>query len=103
MTNEQKLLKLIAENPDLPVVPLVEYEVVGDGYGYWLGTFGYSYVGEYACYGERFYEDRDDLKEEYFNHNEYEFEGLTDDALEEALDIATDHMWTKAIIVHINA
>lgn len=103
MNNTQKLLQLAAENPDLPIVPMVDYDVVGDGYGFWLGEFGYCHVGEYACYGERYYEDRDELKEDYFNHHEYEFEGLTDDDLEEALDIATDHLWTKAIIVHINA
>ena len=103
MTNTQKLLQLATENPDLPIVPMVDYEVVGDGYGFWLGEFGSCYVGEYACYNDRYYEDRDELKEAYFGYNEEDFEGYFDDDLEEALDLATDHMWTKAIIVYINA
>ena len=104
MTNTQKLLQLAAEHPDLPIVPMVYYdEVVGEGSGYWLGTFGSCYVGEYACYNDRYYDDRDELKEDYFNHNEEDFDDYFDDDLEEALDLATDHMWTKAIIVYINA
>jgi hypothetical protein len=103
MNNTQKLLQLVAENPDLPIVPMVYYDVVGDGYNYWLGTFGSCYVGEYACYNDRYYEDRDELKEAYFGYNEEDFEGYFDDDLEEALDLATDHMWTKAIIVYINS
>lgn len=103
MINTQKLLQLAAENPDLPIVPLVDYDVVGDGYGFWLGEFGNCYVGEYACYGERYYEDRDELKEDYLGYNAEDFEGYFDDDLEEALDLATDHLWTKAIIIHINA
>jgi hypothetical protein len=34
MTNTQKLLQLATENPDLPIVPMVDYDVVGDGYGF---------------------------------------------------------------------
>ena len=37
MTKTEELLKLIKENPDLPVVPMVNDEVVGDdSYRYWL-------------------------------------------------------------------
>ena len=102
MNNTQKLLQLAAENPDLPIVPMVDYDVVGDGYGFWLGYFGYCCVGEYACYGDRFYDDRDSLKEHYYEDNAEDFEDYFDDDLEDALDDATDHMWTKAIIVYIN-
>ena len=103
MTNTQRLLQLVAEYPDLPVVPMVDSDIIGDGDGYWLGEFGYCYVGEYACYDDRFYEDRDELKERYYDNNAEDFEDYFDDDLEEALDLATDHMWTKAILVYINA
>lgn len=104
MTNTQKLLQLAAENPDLHIVPMVDYDVVGDGYGFWLGEFGHCEVGEYALYNDRYYEDRDELKDDYYCSNVEDFEGYTnDDDLEKALDLATDHMWTKAIIVYINA
>lgn len=103
MTNTQKLLQLAAENPDLPIVPMVDYDVVGDGYGFWLGEFGHCEVGEYALYSDRYYDERDELKDDYYCTNTEDFEGFTDDDLEKALDLATDHMWTKAIIVYINA
>jgi hypothetical protein len=105
MNNTQKLLQLAAENPDLPIVPMVYYDdVVGEGCGYWLCEFGDCYVGEYALYNDRYYEDRDELKDDYYCSNVEDFEGYTnDDELEKALDLATDHMWTKAIIVYINA
>lgn len=103
MTNTQKLLQLATENPDLPIVPMVDYDVVGDGYGFWLGEFGHCEVGEYALYSDRYYDERDELKDDYYCTNVEDFEGYTDDDLEKALDLATDHMWTKAIIVYINA
>jgi hypothetical protein len=34
-----------------------------------MGSFGYSAIGEYALYGERYYEDRDDFKEIYYDDN----------------------------------
>jgi hypothetical protein len=103
MDNTQKLLQLAAENPDLPIVPMVDYDVVGDGYGFWLGEFGRCEVGEYALYSDRYYDERDELKDDYYCTNAEDFEGYTDDDLEEALDLATDHMWIKAIIVYIRA
>jgi len=36
------------ENPDLPVVPMVDGEIVaGDDHGYWQGAWGYARVDEY--------------------------------------------------------
>lgn len=41
------LLKLIKENPDLEIIPLVEYEVVaGDEYSYWFGKWGSCEITE---------------------------------------------------------
>ena len=44
----EQLLNLIRENPDLPIVPMVDNDVVGYGnYGYWLGKWGEAEVTEY--------------------------------------------------------
>lgn len=49
MTKEnEQLIQLIKENPDLPVVPMVYYDVVNDEYGYWEGKWGKCYV--MLCY-----------------------------------------------------
>lgn len=69
-TNTENLLKLIKENPSLPIVLMVDYEVVGGDYGRWLGSFGSAYAGEYAVFNENYYNDRDDFKEDYYNYNE---------------------------------
>lgn len=125
----QILLDLVKENPNLPIVPMVEYEVVCDGYGRWMGSFAHCYVGEYACYDERFYEDRGDFEEEYYYHNEeelcemfhynphiglysfergentkdeYEENKKNEKLLDEFLHKTADKYFKKAIIVNID-
>ena len=62
--NKQKneaFLKLIKKNPTLPIVPMVDSEIVDEDYGYWLGAFGSAEVGEYALYDDRYFTDREDF------------------------------------------
>lgn len=111
MNNTQEFIKLVQENPDLPIVPMVDAEIVcGDDYGWWLGSFGCCEITEYVCvemYGEDRFVARDDQDEieEYFADkilNEDESDYLSDEQVErmaheqaEALD------WIKAIIMWI--
>ena len=48
-----KLYKLMQENPDLPVLPMVDGEVVGNDYDNWQGVWGDvdidSYIEEDEC------------------------------------------------------
>lgn len=64
----QKLIELIKENPDLPIIPMVYYEVVGEDYGNWVGRFSTCYIGEYALFRNKYYEDRDEFKEDYYDY-----------------------------------
>ncbi len=130
--NKQKsevLLKLIKKNPTLPIVPMVDWEVVCDDGGRWMGSFGHAYVGEYACFKERFYEDRDEFKEDWYDYHDealcekFNYEPLINDVtveqgrytkeqleennrneklLEEYLDKICDEEFVKAIIVNID-
>lgn len=68
--NTMKFLKLVKENPNLPIIPLVNYEVVCEDYGNWVGSFGSSFVGEYTLFNDRFYDDREEFKEDYYNYYE---------------------------------
>ncbi len=44
----ENLLKLIKENPELPIVPMVAGEIVADdSCGYWMGSWGSAWVDEY--------------------------------------------------------
>lgn len=61
MTNVEQLLQFIKDNPDLPVVPMVDGEVVGDdSYQFWLGKWGRSEVNEYYCGREKIHFKDDD-------------------------------------------
>ena len=48
---------------------MVYYEVVDGDYNRWMGSIGDCYVGEYAILNERYYEDRDEFEEDYYDYN----------------------------------
>lgn len=109
MDNTNEFIRLVQENPNLPIIPMVNAEVVcNDYYGWWLGSFGYCEVTEYACvnmYNEDRYVTRDDLDEieEYFmNELLDEDETLSAEEVEAlAIERAEALDWTKAIVVYI--
>ncbi|HIR53341.1 MAG TPA: hypothetical protein IAB39_08090 [Candidatus Onthovicinus excrementipullorum] len=60
-----ELLELIRTNPDLPIVPMVDSEIVGsDEYARWMAAWGYSYIGEYFLGEERVHYRNDKDSEE---------------------------------------
>ena len=61
-----EIIKLIEENPELPVVPIVDSEVVADDGGYWLGKWGRCEVTEYYS-GREYIHFRDDDEEDVLN------------------------------------
>lgn len=64
MTNIEQLLQLIKDNPDLPVVPVVDSEVVEDDYDrYWFGKWGQSEVTEYYSGRKHTYFKDDDIED----------------------------------------
>ena len=69
--NIKMLLELINENPELPIICMVESDIIGgDDYGRWMAQVGWSVVGEFATYNERFYDDREEFTEDYYNRND---------------------------------
>ena len=63
-SNTEELLKLIKENPNLPIVPMVESEVVADDCcNYWMGEWGTCEVTEYYLGREKVH-FRDDDEED---------------------------------------
>lgn len=100
----EEFFKLMQENPDLPVVPMVDSEIVADdGYSRWLGAWGSSYIGEYLIGEEQVYFREDDdpsevdrLCEERLGE---EYETMSD---EEAAKAYAEMPWVKAIIVDID-
>ena len=125
----ETLLKLVKKNPNLPIVTLVDADIVCDDCGRWLASFGRAYIGEYALLRETYYTDRDEFKEEYYdlyddelcerfnyepwineftvNQGEYTKEQLkinveNERQLEEYLNKVADKYFIKAIIVNID-
>lgn len=104
-----EIIKLIEENPDLPVIPIVDGEVVGDNAcSYWLGKWGRCRVTEYYLGEERVYLKDVDDEEDVLNdmagcRYEYDQQGryiydLTDDEWDELYNSIP---WVKCIAVYI--
>lgn len=100
------LLDLVRENPDLPIIPFVNYEVcAGDECAYWLGSFDLCRVDEYAIV-EVHGEDRTYLKDDEEEIRDYYYDctyGMDDEEADAEVQRQMDRIeWTKAIIVFID-
>lgn len=102
MNNIEKLIKLITENPELPVIPFVGTDIVAcDDYNRWVASFGECRVSDFYISDERVYTDMDDLindiiEEEYF---------LSEKSDEEIMKLAEKQahkLMAKVIIVDID-
>lgn len=103
--NREELFRLIKENPELPIVPMVDADIVGDDCGYWLGVWGRAEVDEYFI-SERaervFYKSDGDVFDVLERHlSDEEFEALPESE-EECRPYYDKLPWIKAIIVYIN-
>lgn len=108
MINE--LIKLIKENPDLPIVPMVDSEVVADdSYSWWLGKWGRCEVTRYYLGRERVHfpdDDEEDVLNDLdgcrYSHDQQgrDIYDLTD---EEWNRLYQSVPWVDCIVVHITA
>jgi hypothetical protein len=103
-----EIIKLIEENPDLPVVPMVDSEVVADdSYQYWMGKWGECKVTEYYLGNEKVHfrdDDEEDVlcdmsgcKYDHDPQGRYIYD-LTDDEWDALYNSIP---WTKCIVVYI--
>lgn len=106
-TNE--FINLVKENPDMPIIPMVDAEVVGgDDYGCWMGCFGYSRVEDVYLGSERLHiKDDEDEEEVLCDLAECKYCRTPDgkdiyDLPEEEWDALYKSIpWIKAIVVYI--
>ena len=105
--NTKRLLELIQENPDLPIVPMVDAEIVGgDDFGRWMGDWGYARVDEYLIppqdYEPMLFKSDDDVFDVLEKClPEAEFDALPENE-SECRPVYDALPWVKAIIVDIN-
>ena len=76
MKDHKEFLKIVAENPDLPIVCMVDSDIVcDDSFGRWMGEFGAAYVGEYAIIDDdegMIFDDREEFKERFYDSHDDE-------------------------------
>ena len=117
-TNIKELVKLIQENPDLPVISMVDQEAVSDEWGYTVASFGRAYLEEYALYNDRYYDDRESFKEAYYEYNDealcarfnynprlpsdHKENNQNEGLMDEYLDDIANQYFKKAIVVYIH-
>lgn len=110
MNKTREFLELVKQNPDLPIVPMVDSEIVADdGYAWWLGSFACASVGEYVSIKMRgelrfFTKDEQDEIEEFFADNladERDYDLHEREIEKLAHEQAENLPWVKAIIVYI--
>lgn len=101
------LIKLIKENPDLPIIPVVDSEVVADDYGYWMGKWGRCEVTEYYN-GREYFHFKDDDEENVLNDmvgckysHDSQGRDIYDLSDEEWHNLFESLPWIKAIVVYI--
>lgn len=109
--NLKELFGLIKKRPDLPIVAMVDSEIVADdGCCYWMGSWGSCLIDKYIVHedcGVIFYEegkpDTVDIFEKYFDYAECGIDEELPD--EEALPLMREKVdsldWKEAIIVYI--
>ena len=70
--NLKKLMELTAKHPELPVIAMVDGDVVPeDAGGRWLGEIGSVKLSEFTLYGEEYIDDdREYFKEKYYEYND---------------------------------
>lgn len=101
----EKLLKLVRENPALPVIPMVDGGIAGDDSGYFAGVFGAAEVDEYIITrrDERILFKSDDdvfgVLELFLSDEEFEALPQTEAECRPFYDRLP---WKKAIIVYID-
>ena len=96
--NLEKLFQLIKENPELPIVPMVDSEIVCENYGIWMGSIGKVKTERYIMVddGFYFYSEKDSEVLEYFGTNKAR---MSDEELKQAYE---NLPWIEAIIVNID-
>lgn len=97
----EELFRLMQENPDLPIVPMVDEEIVADDCcSYWTGSWGYSEVTEYVKGNEQIFFKDDDEGSVLDGFDEYrdKWENWTDEKITETFN---NLPWTKCIAVYI--
>lgn len=102
------LFVMIKSNPELPVIPCVDSEIVADnGCNWWLGSWGNAHIDTFLStqeYGMLYKDDITDVFEKFFDHEECGItKGMPDDEVKKIMREFVDKLpWQTAILVNID-
>ena len=99
----EELFKLMQENPDLPVVPMVDSDVITqEGWAWYIGRLASAEVDEYLVVDEitytKSFDDLWDVLEAVYG--EFKVSKMTE---EEAAEAYQRLPWIKAIMLYVRA
>lgn len=99
------LLKLMHENPGMPIKAKVDTDVCsGYDFSWFLGDVTSACIMEYAIMGEDLYTDKEILIDEWISTNYDEFDdGTSEEEMIESAHAATDDLWKTAIFITVEA
>lgn len=102
------IINLIEQHPELPIIPMVDGEVVGDdSYQYWLGRWGRCEITEYYLGREKVHFRDDDEEDVLVDMQGCKYSCTKDGRdIYELSDEEWDKLyasipWTRAIVVYI--
>lgn len=72
MSKAKKFVELVAANPDLPIVCMVNGDICHDYGMYWPGSFSWASVELAGLVGEHYHDDVESFKEAYYDLHEKE-------------------------------
>lgn len=67
MNDTKKFVELVAENPELPIVAMVNGDICHEYGMYWVGVFSAASIELVGIIGEKWYNDVEDFKEVYYD------------------------------------
>ncbi len=104
MSVNEELIRLVKENPGLPIVPVVHIENGCDDYSSFYGRFDSVDIGKYAEWDGQFYTDVDMFKEDYLLQNENALYTMCedDDSVNLCLQRIANSYFKKAILLYID-
>lgn len=105
--NIEKLIQLTKDNPEIEIVPMVNYEVCcGDEFRYWLGSWGEPRLDEIYRTEDYIYfksTNYDHLIDNAMDDIDFSDEALTDEEMEKkAKERVNGYKWEKCIAIYID-
>mgnify|MGYP003184172976 FL=1 len=100
----EELIRLVQENPELPIVPVVYIENCCDDYSSFYGRFDSVDIGRYAEWDGQIYTDVDMFKEDYLLQNKNALYTMCedDDSVNLCLQRIASSYFKKAILLYID-